>query len=363
VGASTQPLSALQRRLGLDVIALSNGGRSAQVYLTGERYHSGRVEEDLDELPGVREALKIRSEIGVPLDIGGRRRGMVMAAALRPDYFDAVDVEFVATATRWVGLVAERSQMIEAMKRQALEDSRSATAEELITVLAHDLRNYLAPTTMRLHNLQRRAATDARKGDERDAASALASLERIAALVGDLLDTARLEKGFLQLSLEPVDLGPLLAQAASELSTPDNEVVVKVADRAVVAADRLRLRQCIDNVVANAISHSPPGAPVHVYVRTEMRESRRWARLEIADQGPGIAESVMPRLFDQYVTTRADDGGAGLGLYIARRIVTAHGGDIVADASPGKGARFTLRIPVVEAPASAADAAAAAPRS
>ena len=99
----------------------------------------------MHELAGVREALGVRSEIGVPLDVGGRRRGMVMVASQKPDYFDDADVEFVATAARWVGLVAERSQMIEAMKRKAVDDSRNATAEELITVLSHDLRNYLSP--------------------------------------------------------------------------------------------------------------------------------------------------------------------------------------------------------------------------
>ena len=347
VGASTQPLSALQRRLGLDVIALSNGGRSAMVYVTGERYHHGRVHEDMQELAGIREALGVRSEIGVPLEVGGRRRGMVMAASQKPDYFDAADAEFVDTAARWVGLVAERSQMIEAVKRKAVDDSRNATAEELITVLAHDLRNYLSPATLRLHNLGRRANHDGRDADLREVEGALASLARVGVLVGDLLDTARLDSGFLHLSLQPVDLRALLEAAARELATPDNDVVVKVSDPPMVAADPSRLRQCIDNVIANAMGHSPPGAAVHAFVRTEMRDARPWARIDVVDQGPGIPDAMLPHLFDQYVTSREDEGGAGLGLYIARRIVGAHGGDIEARTSAGKGARFTLRLPAI----------------
>jgi signal transduction histidine kinase len=347
VGASTQPLSALQRRLGLDVIALSNGGRSAMVYQTGERYHSGRVHEDMQELAGVREALGVRSEIGVPLEVGGRRRGMVMAASQKPDYFDAADAEFVATAARWVGLVAERSQMVEAVKRKAVDDSRNATAEELITVLSHDLRNYLSPATLRLHNLSRRASREGRDADVRELDGALASLARVGALVGDLLDTARLDSGFLHLSMQPVDLATLLTGAARELSTPDNEVVVKAYEPPAVAADPSRLRQCIDNVIANAMAHSPPGAAVHAFVRTEMRDARPWARIDVVDEGPGIPDAMLPRLFDQYATSREEEGGAGLGLYIARRIASAHGGEIEARTDPGRGARFTVRLPAL----------------
>jgi two-component system OmpR family sensor kinase len=347
VGASTQPLSALQRRLGLDVIALSNGGRSAMVYQSGERYHSGRVDQDAHELAGVREALGVRSEIGVPLEVGGRRRGMVMAASQKPDYFDAADVEFVATAARWVGLVAERSQMVEAAKRKAVDDSRNATAEELIAVLSHDLRNYLSPATLRLHSVSRRASREGREQDVGELDSALASLARVGALVGDLLDTARLDNGFLHLSMQPVDLGTLLAAAARELSTPDNEVVVKAYDPPAVTADPSRLRQCIDNVIANAMAHSPPGAAVHAFVRTEVHDARPFARIDIVDEGPGIPDAMLPRLFDQYATSREAEGGAGLGLYIARRIASAHGGQIEARTDPGKGARFTLRLPAL----------------
>ncbi|TMG77894.1 MAG: histidine kinase, partial [Betaproteobacteria bacterium] len=77
VGSSTQPLSMLQRQYGLDVLPLSNGGRSVQVFKSGETFLSGRVDEDAQELPGIREVLKVKSNLGVPLDVGGERRGMM----------------------------------------------------------------------------------------------------------------------------------------------------------------------------------------------------------------------------------------------------------------------------------------------
>ena len=114
-----------------------------------------------------------------------------------------------------------------------------------------------------------------------------------------------------------------------------------------VTGDPLRLRQCVDNILANALSHSPPGAPVHVYVDRENTESGARARIEIVDEGSGIPESVLPHLFEKFYSVRGERGeGLGLGLYIARRIASAHGGDVTADHCVGKGARFTIRIPI-----------------
>src|SRR3954462_9136057 len=85
VGSSTQPLSALQRQLGLDVLQISNGGRVVHVYKTGETYLNGAVDQDLHELPGIRQGLRIKSKIGVPLIIAGAARGVLVAPALQPE--------------------------------------------------------------------------------------------------------------------------------------------------------------------------------------------------------------------------------------------------------------------------------------
>ena len=94
------------------------------------------------------------------------------------------------------------------MRRQAVNDSRNATAEELITVVSHDLRNYLSPASLRLQTLRRRAELDNRRLDVSDAIAAATAIERVAALVTDLLDTARLREGLLPLTPRQVELGP-----------------------------------------------------------------------------------------------------------------------------------------------------------
>ena len=105
VGTSTQPLSSQQRKLGLDVLPLSNGGRVVHVYQTGQTFVTGRLEQDAEELRGVKEALGIRSQLGVPLDIGGRRRGMMMLASLQNGFFTPEDVRF----TEAIGVCAARN--------------------------------------------------------------------------------------------------------------------------------------------------------------------------------------------------------------------------------------------------------------
>jgi two-component system OmpR family sensor kinase len=318
VGTSTQPLSALEKQLGLDVLPVSNGGRSVQAFTSGTMVRLGNVEDDEQELRGIREGLKVRSIVAAPLDAGGRRRGALMVSSLKPDFFTELDGALVESAARWVGSVIERADLSEAIKRAAVEQSRYSTAEELVTVLAHDLRNYLQPVTWRMHALRLRAARDDRAADVRDVDAAQAALSRITSLVSDLLDSARLEGGLDDLKLEDVDLGVLLDEAAAEMSSPDHAIDVNSAQAVVVAGDRVGLRQCVDNILANALSHSPPGAPVHVYMNRENTESGALARIEIVDEGSGIPESVLPHLFEKFYSVRGERGeGLGLGLYIA----------------------------------------------
>lgn len=349
LGTSTQPLSALQRQLGLDVLQISNGGRVVYVYKTGETFVSGQLDQDPEELRGVKEGLRIRSKIGVPLQIGGQRRGMMMVASLKPDFFTPEDVRLIESVGRWVSTIVHRAQLAEQIGRNALEQGRRAGAEELVTVLAHDLRNYLSPLHMRLEMLRVRAQRDGRADDARDAEAAGKSVVRLGGLVSDILDVARIDQGVFQLQPERVDLGTLVRETATMLSTADHSVVVTVQEGEAlqVVADPRRLRQCIENIIANAIQKSPDKAPVSIFVTLQAnRPDGPLAKVDVVDQGPGIPEDILPHVFDRFVTGSQRQGGLGLGLYLAKRIAGVHGGDLTVDSRPGHGARFSLTLPV-----------------
>ncbi len=350
VGTSTQPLSALQRQLGLDVLPVSNGGRVVHVYQTGETFMTGRLDQDEQELRGVREGLKIKSKLGVPLDIGGRRRGMMMIASQKPDFFTPEDARFAESVAHWAGIVAHRAELAEHMGRNAASQARRAAAEELVTVLAHDLRNFLGPLSLRLEVLKQRAKGPQREDDRRDLDAAASTLERLAALVADLLDAARIDQGVFQVQPQMVDLGALVEDVAQVFNSAQNPVLVRVQEgpRIQVAADASRLRQTLENLIANAQQQSPAAATVSIFVKSGKKERPGDAALvEVADEGPGIPQEMLPRLFDRYVTRSERRGGLGLGLYLAKRIAEVHGGDLTVDSQPGKGTRFTLTLPAV----------------
>jgi two-component system OmpR family sensor kinase len=316
------------------------------VYQTGELFRTGNLLEDPEELRGVKEGLRIQSKVGVPLEVGGQRRGMIMVASLQRDFFTEQDAAFVQSAARWVGMVAHRAELLEEIERNAVEQGRRSAAEEVITVLAHDLRNYLSPVVLRLYSVRHRAEAARRADDLQDTNLALNGLARLNALLSNLLDVARLDEGIFEMHVEPVDIVALVKEAASVLSTSEHHVIVKATDAVVVAADPIRIRQCVDNLLGNAIAHSPKGGAVSVFIAPQLKDGRMWGCVEIVDEGPGIPEELLPHLFERFLTGRTQKGGVGLGLYIAKRIAAAHQGDLIADRCPGKGARFTVRIPL-----------------
>ncbi|MFN2645224.1 MAG: ATP-binding protein [Burkholderiales bacterium] len=349
VGTSTQPLSMLQRQYGLDILPLSNSGRTVQVFNTGETYLSGRVDEDACELPGIRHALKVKSNLGVALDVGGERRGMIMLASLQQDFFTAEDARFMETVARWVGIVTHRAQLAEQIRRNAAEEGRLAGAEELVTVLAHDLRNYISPMNMRLDVLRFRAERERREDELRDIELLGRALERLRELVNDILDVSRIDQGVFHVDPQPIEVSALVRDIVGGFGAARHaiQVTVQQGDDIRVAGDPARLRQCLDNVVANAIQKSPAGAAINIFVRREERADRmRCAVVEVIDEGPGIPPGELPYLFERYRTSRGREGGLGLGLYIAKRIAAIHGGDLTAESRPGKGARFTLTLPL-----------------
>ena len=347
-GSSTQPLSNLQRNLGLDVLPLSNGGRSVQVYKTRTVFRDGNVQADPEELRGIREGLKIRSQLGVPLEIGAKLRGIVLVVSLKPDYFSESDEAFVKSAAAWVGMVAHRAELTKEISRNAVEQGRRAAAEELVTVLAHDVRNYLAPISGWLSVMRHYADERQDRQAQDHAEAALRGVKGLSKLVSDLLDVARIDRGLFDLDLDSVDLVAIAREAADMLSAADHPILVTAAGPILVTADRARLRQCLDNLISNAVTHSPRGAPVNVFVERWEIEGKTWGRLAVIDEGPGVPEHLIPHIFERFMSGRVKSGGVGLGLYLANRIAQAHGGDIAVESAAGKGARFVLRIPIYQ---------------
>ena len=170
---------------------------------------------------------------------------------------------------------------------------------------------------------------------------------RMGRLVEDLLMLARFDTG-RPLDRRHVDLASIAARAvqAARIVNPGRPVTLLAGDPVIVYADEERLRQVIDNLISNAMQHTPPRSPVTVSVT----DAAGTGEITVADNGPGMTAEQAARVFERFY--RTDDartrarGGTGLGLAIAASLAAAHGGDITVDTQPGRGAAFHVRLPL-----------------
>ncbi len=345
LGTSNTPMGRQQQALGLDRLPLSNGGKTVEVFQTGEPFLTGHLEHDPDELPGVKERLGVHSALKVPLDVEGTRRGVVEVDTAQPDRFTEADLAFLQAVTQWVGLILHRGELVERVTQDVAEQARQRTATELITMLAHDLRAPLVPLQGYLGMLRETAEREGQDQYLQYATRAQRSVTRLERMLRDLLDTTRLEQGIFDLTLEPVNLAALVRDTADLLRSPTATIEVWAPGVLTAVADADRIRQVLENLLSNALRFSPEGMPVIVEVGTEQREDATWAVLTVQDAGPGIAPDLLPKLFTRFVSGGGNKG-LGLGLYLARGIAVAHGGTLTADSTPGQGASFRLALPL-----------------
>ena len=162
------------------------------------------------------------------------------------------------------------------------------------------------------------------------AGAAVASIER---LLGDAATTS--------LRIERLDAGRLARDAAETAALGDHPFVVEAEDGLAVDGDPERLRQAVDNLIANALGHSPPGGVVTVTARN----TRGAVVIGVADEGEGIPADDLGRVFEPGVRLTDGRPGSGLGLAVVRAIAQAHGGEVEVDSAPGQGATFRLVLP------------------
>ncbi|MGZ4617584.1 MAG: sensor histidine kinase [Frankiaceae bacterium] len=236
-------------------------------------------------------------------------------------------------------------------QRQASEAEARAAADRMRCFVAdasHELRTPL--TSIRgFAELHRMGAVADRAAGDRVMSRIESEAKRMGLLVEDLLLLARLDQQ-RPLDRTPVDLSPLAADAVHDARTvaPDHHIRFEAAagPRPVVLGDEARLRQVVANLVGNACTHTPSGTSVTVRVTATCG----CAVLEVADDGPGMRAEDAARVFERFYRadrsrTRAS-GGTGLGLSIVASLVAAHGGTVAVDTSPGKGACFTVGLPL-----------------
>jgi PAS domain S-box-containing protein len=218
---------------------------------------------------------------------------------------------------------------------------------DFVTTVSHELRTPLTSIYGFAETLLRQDIGFSDEERETFLGYIASESERLTGIVDALLNVARLDSGTLQVDLVPTDIGEVLNEAVSESGAPalsnGHRFVVDLEEGVpAVRADPDKLRQVISQLMENAVKYSPAGA----LVRVEARKQRGNVEITVADEGSGIPDSQLDRVFDKFYRGSAADPGTGLGLFIVQGLVSAMGGRIWVRSEEGAGSKFTFALPV-----------------
>ena len=218
---------------------------------------------------------------------------------------------------------------------------------DFVSTVSHDLRTPLTSIYGFAETLLRRDIGFTDEERQTFLGYIASEAERLTGIVDALLNVARLDSGTLQVDLVATDIAQLLEEAVSEESVPaitnGHRFVVDLEEGVpAVRADPDKLRQVVGQLVENAVKYSPAGATV----RVEARARPDAVEITVADEGSGIPESELERVFDKFYRASETEPGTGLGLFIAQGLVSAMGGRIWVRSEEGGGSRFTFALPV-----------------
>ena len=239
-------------------------------------------------------------------------------------------------------------------RKQTADNLREAlrSREEFLSIASHELKTPVSTLKLQLQMLRRAVIPD--KGlapSPEKLAKALdistRQVERITALIDDLLDVSRVESGKMTYSFEPVDVAALVNEViepfTEKFKSARSPLEVAATESITITCDRFRIEQVVTNLVTNAIKYGA-GSPIQVKVSAS---TNRGVKVCVSDRGMGIAKDKQAKIFERFerAISHANISGLGLGLYISKQIVDAHGGTIELESELGKGSKFTVELP------------------
>ncbi|MDG5816982.1 ATP-binding protein [Chitinispirillales bacterium ANBcel5] len=299
----------------------------------------------------------------IPLWVAGEPFGFLQIADTRQGKFNAEAISFLEGMVSSIGIalsrirnraqLAESNRMLSDKNRQLdtlIEKLHAANEQktEFLSMVAHEVRNPLAGIIGFAQTL--RSSGENISDSEREKFLAVIESEgrRMTSLIEELLDVTKIENGIIKMEHACFNLKAIVDEAAETVRVGNNSVIsiVNRAGESFVHGDKNRIKQVLLNLLVNAAKHGGDGKEITVSVE----EDDGYLKVGIKDQGPGISGENLSRVFNKFFqikgSSSAKSKGSGLGLSIAKEIVSAHGGTIRVESSVGEGATFNFTVPV-----------------
>ena len=279
-----------------------------------------------------------RQEISiVPLRHGTRAVGLLAAEA--PD----LDIGALDAIAGVVAIAIERAQFLAERDAAELVRQKADLAATLLASLSHDLRTPLTAIKVAIENLRGDLPAEDRRTQ---AIAATAEIDRLARLVQDILDMARVDAGAIVVDRQWVTASDIVDAAIAHVQhvVEGHPLDVDVADECEIEIDPRLTSSALSHLLENAAQYSPPGTPIHVVGHVD----QAGLSVTVTDHGPGLDPGELDHLFERFYRGRASRGatvGTGMGLSITRGLLAAAGGRVWAENIPGAGARFSLIVP------------------
>lgn len=287
----------------------------------------------------------ISASCALPLFVEGKAIGAIVLSFAEEKEFPAAETDFIEALVNQCAQALHRALLFEAAQ-DAIK-----VRDEFLSIASHELRTPLTPLKLQLQSLGRHLkATEVLESDERVmkiVESSDRQVNRLTSLIDDLLDVSRISAGKLSLNTERLRLSELVEEVIAnyrhQLKEKKIPLEVDLDETLAGEFDRVRIEQVFINLLTNAAKYAP-GKPLTVSLKLE----GDLACLLVRDQGAGISPADQRRIFERFerVKDRDNVGGLGLGLYISRQIVEAHGGSISVESTPGTGSTFKVLLPL-----------------
>ncbi len=329
-------------------------GRSSEAELgwgepaAHEAYRSGQtVLRQEDAGPSVHGRERRRDFLALPMLVGGRCVGGLVFGRFGGPAYPPEHIRLAEFVAWHVGQLLENRRMARRIASLEAQRELARMQDEFVSTISHELRTPLG-------FIKGYATTLLREDTDWDDATIAEFLkiideeaDRLRELIDNLLDSSRLETGILAMTIEPTRLSTLVRDTVSRAQSlyPKMELELVLEDPLpTIPMDATRVAQVLDNLLSNAHKYAPD-APVTIRSSLDGGE----VRVDVQDQGSGIPSEHIPHLFERFYrvpNSNSSARGTGLGLYICRKIIEAHGGEIGVDSEPGQGTTFYFTLPL-----------------